>query len=159
MHFHSQKFIRKCGLENGGHFVSARGRFELNFRWIIFNLISVIDGWSISCETDLRWMALDFADDKSTLVQVMAWCCQATSHYLGQCWPSFLLPYDVTRPQWVNPFFAMTYFIICVHFNLLRPGIYAYLVLRRWQAITWTNVDKKENFLCFILSQSLHFLL
>ena len=22
----------------------------------------------------------------STLVQVMAWCCQATSHYLSQCW-------------------------------------------------------------------------
>ena len=27
------------------------------------------------------------ADDKSTLVQVMAWCRQATSHYLNQCWP------------------------------------------------------------------------
>ena len=24
-------------------------------------------------------------DDKSTLVQVMAWCCQASSHYLSQC--------------------------------------------------------------------------
>ena len=26
--------------------------------------------------------------DKSTLVQVMAWCRQATSHYLSQCWHS-----------------------------------------------------------------------
>ena len=34
----------------------------------------------------------------STLVQVMAWCRQATSHYLSQCWPSFLSPYGVTRP-------------------------------------------------------------
>ena len=24
---------------------------------------------------------------QSTLVQVMAWCCQAPSHYLNQCWP------------------------------------------------------------------------
>ena len=23
----------------------------------------------------------------TTLVQVMAWCCQAPSHYLNQCWP------------------------------------------------------------------------
>ena len=38
----------------------------------------------------------------STLAQVMAWCCQATSHYLSQCWPRSLLPYGVTRPQWVK---------------------------------------------------------
>ena len=25
-------------------------------------------------------------DDKSTLIQVVAWCCQAPSHYLNQCW-------------------------------------------------------------------------
>ena len=43
-----------------------------------------------------------FRDDKSTLVQVMAWCRQATSHYLTRCWPRSLPPYGVTRPQWVN---------------------------------------------------------
>ena len=43
-----------------------------------------------------------FTDDKSTLVQIMAWCHQATSHYLSQCWPRSLLPYGVTRLQWVN---------------------------------------------------------
>ena len=32
----------------------------------------------------------------------MAWCRQATSHYLSQCWPRSLSPYDVTRPQWVK---------------------------------------------------------
>ena len=47
-------------------------------------------------------MLLDLTDEKSTLVQVMAWCRQATSHYLSQCWPRSLLPYGVTRPQWVN---------------------------------------------------------
>ena len=26
--------------------------------------------------------------NKSSLVQVMTWCCQATSHYLNQCWPT-----------------------------------------------------------------------
>ena len=32
----------------------------------------------------------------------MAWCHQATSHYLSQCWPRSLSPYDVDRPQWFN---------------------------------------------------------
>ena len=32
----------------------------------------------------------------------MAWCHQATSHYLSQCSPRSMLPYGVTRPQWVN---------------------------------------------------------
>ena len=32
----------------------------------------------------------------------MAWCHQATSHYLNQCWPRSMSPYGITRPQWVN---------------------------------------------------------
>ena len=60
------------------------------------------DDWGISYEIGLRWMLLDLTDDKSTLVQVMAWCRQATSHYLSQCWPRSLSPYGVTKPQWVN---------------------------------------------------------
>ena len=32
----------------------------------------------------------------------MAWCHQATSHYLSQCWPRSISPYGITRPQWVN---------------------------------------------------------
>ena len=50
----------------------------------------------------LRWMPLDLTDDKSTLVQVMAWCRQATSHYLSQCWPRSMSPNGVTRPQGVK---------------------------------------------------------
>ena len=74
----------------------APGRFQRSFRKVIFQLILVIDGWSISCkillksettiESQLKWMTMDLTDGKSTLVQVMAWCRQATSHYLSQCW-------------------------------------------------------------------------
>ena len=80
------------------------GKFEWHFMYLIFQIISVIDDWGISCELALRWMSLDFTDDKTTLVQVMAWCHQATSHYLSQWWPRSLSPYgvSVTRPQWVN---------------------------------------------------------
>ena len=67
-----------------------------------FQTVLVIAGWGISCEIALIWMSLDLTDDQSTSVQVMAWCRQATSHYLSLCWPRSLSPYSVTRPQWVN---------------------------------------------------------
>ena len=35
----------------------------------------------------LRGMPRDLTDYQSTPVQVMAWCRQATSHYMSQCWP------------------------------------------------------------------------
>ena len=67
--------------------------------WIcIFKLILVIDSWGICCEIALIWMSLDFTDDQSTLVQVMAWCHQATSQYLSQCWPRTLSSYGIKRP-------------------------------------------------------------
>ena len=82
----------------------APGRFKWNFRWVIFNLILiklilVIDDCVISFEIALRWMSVDLTDNKSTLVQVMAWCHQATSHYLIQCWPRSVSPFGSTRPN------------------------------------------------------------
>ena len=59
-------------------------------------------GWPADNRPRQDKTSLDFTEDKSTLVQVMAWCHQATSHYLSQCWPRFLSPYSVTRPQWVK---------------------------------------------------------
>ena len=61
-------------------------------------------------------MSLDFTDDQSTLVQVMAWCRQATSHYLSQCWPWSLLPYGVTRPEWVKEHWPLK---LVIHGSLL----------------------------------------
>ena len=84
------------------NFILDYGRFQFNFRKVIFKLNLGNSGWGISYEIALRWMPQDLTDDKSTLVQVMAWCRQATSHYLSQFWPRFLSPNGVTRPQWVN---------------------------------------------------------
>ena len=85
----------------------APGKFEWHFIYVIFKQILVVDNWDISCETVLIWMSLDFTDDQSTLVQVMAWCRQATSHYLSQCWPRSPSPYGITRPQWVKTIQSM----------------------------------------------------
>ena len=82
----------------------APGRFKVKFRWVIFKLILVVNGWGIFCETALIWVSLDHTYDKSTLVHVMAWCRQATSYYMSQCWPRFLPPYSATMSQWVNSF-------------------------------------------------------
>ena len=80
----------------------APGRPRCHFKTAIFNLVLLIGIFTSSKDNALRWMPRDLTDDKSTLVQVMAWCRQATSHYLSQCWPSYMSPYGVTRPQWVN---------------------------------------------------------
>ena len=91
----------------------------------------------ISCEIALRWMPLDVTDGKSTLVQVMAWCRKATSHYLNQCWPRYLSPCGITKPQWVNSFWRSD--AIWGH----RSGsILAQVMAFAWwhQAIIWTSV-------------------
>ena len=79
-----------------------------------FQIISVIDGWSC-----LRWMSLDLTDDKSKLVQVMAWCHQAPSHYMSQCWPRSLSPIGVSRPQWVNLYVLKGFEKIWRHISMI----------------------------------------
>ena len=39
---------------------------------------------------------------RTPLVEVMAWCRLAPSHYLSQCWPRSMSPYSITKPQRVN---------------------------------------------------------
>ena len=48
-------------------------------------------------EISFKWMSQDFIDDKSTSVQVMAWYCEAASHYLIQCWRRSSTPYGITN--------------------------------------------------------------
>ena len=80
----------------------APGRSGFNFKSAIFNLVLLIGIFTSSKDNALRWMPRDLTNDKSTLVQAIAWYHQATSHHLSQCWLSSMSPYGVTRPQWVN---------------------------------------------------------
>ena len=68
---------------------------------VIFKLISRKYILSIFNATALRWMPRVLTDDYSALIQVMAWCHQKTSHYLGQCWPRSMSPYGI-MPLWVS---------------------------------------------------------
>ena len=82
----------------------APARFQFNIRKVIFKLTLVNGGRGRCYEIALRWMPKDLTDDKSKLVQLMAWCRQN----LSQCRPRSLSPYDVTRPQWVNEYYNHT---------------------------------------------------
>ena len=132
----------------------APGRLENNFQKVFFKLISWIDTLSNSWETVLRRMPQNPSDDKSTLVQVMAWCRQATSHYLSQCCPRSLSPHGITRPQWFNilkheengqqfaHWLINVYFIFLNKHHCILIEISLKFVsngLYRQQVITWTN--------------------
>ena len=73
------------------------------------NLSLLIGIFKSSYDNVLRRTPQNLTDDKSTLVQVMAWCRQATSHYLSQCWARSPMPYGVTRPQWVKYYTCTIY--------------------------------------------------
>ena len=76
----------------------SRVRFpRMNWNEIIFKIILATDGRWFSCELSLKWRPLDLTVDKSTLVQVIAWCYQVTSHYLSPCWLRSMLLYHYTK--------------------------------------------------------------
>ena len=91
------------------------GCMNLTF-WLLADLIECLANFG---DWLLRLMKLPWSDrhwtlsliTKSTLVQVMAWCHQATSHYLSKCWPRSVSPYGVTRPQWVKVQISASVFI------------------------------------------------
>ena len=101
---HNTALLQATILVSGSDYLNslAPGRFQSDFENVIFNLALLIGIFKTSYDNVLRWKPQNITDDKSTLVQVMAWCRQATSHYLNQYWPRSPMPYGVTRPQWVN---------------------------------------------------------
>ena len=98
-------------------------------------------------------MSLNLSDNKLILVHVLrihvlvkAWYCQATSHYLSQCWNSSMSPYDVTRPQWVKAQWPeMIPWIF--YQNTLNFKVHVMLFGYWHQDTTWTNVDKLRSFM------------
>ena len=66
-------------------------------------------------------------DDKSGVVQVMAWCRLATNHYLSQCWRRLMLPRIVTGPQWVKQYIGqwdkLRSFVGVFHWGLIKMTV------------------------------------
>ena len=57
-----------------------------NLKCVIFKGMTVITFMSFSSATAFKWMAKDPTNEKSKFAWVMAWCYEATSQYLNQCW-------------------------------------------------------------------------
>ena len=62
---------------------------------VIFKYISTTGSWGFSSENWSDWLLVNIGSGKGLVPS-------ATSHYLSQCWPRSLLPFAVTRPQWVK---------------------------------------------------------
>ena len=74
---------------------------SLGHNELISKLISRIDILSISCEIAPRW----FVNLKSWLVSIgfgNVLMPMTPNHNLNQCWPNSVMPYGVTRPQWIH---------------------------------------------------------
>ena len=72
-------------------------------------------------------MPRDLIDDESALVQVMAWCRLATSHYLNQCGLISMTPHGITKPQWVNQLTIL----------VLKLEYFGWTRLLQWQLMPW----------------------
>ena len=103
----------------------APGTCGNNFKSVTSEYLLLMKFLSTCCEIALMWIPQNIVDE-STLVQVMVWCRQATSHYLNQCWLRSPTPYAVTRLQWVKEW------SLC-KFN---PSVTAARIFRNNQVIT-----------------------
>ena len=110
---------------------------------MIFKPILMVNGWGVSCETALRLMSLGLTYDKSTLVQVMAWCRQTPSHFLSQCWLRSLSLFGVTRPQRVNEYI---YNDLITFFKMADKSLYNFKSSR-----CYSCCDQPVNKSCFSL--------
>ena len=61
-----------------------------------------LENFCILIDISLKFFCNGQIANKSTLVQVVAWHHQATSHYLNLYWPKCLAPYGIAGPQWVE---------------------------------------------------------
>ena len=72
-----------------------------NFADDMFRCVFLIEKVWISIEISLEFDTKSPINNMPTMVQIMAWRLQATSHYLNQPWPNVLAHLCVTPPGWV----------------------------------------------------------
>ena len=89
--------------------------------------ISLIARAKHGCKTRVhRWLANTMLwntfDDKSKVVQLIAWYCQATSHYLNQCWPRSMSRHVISLGPNKSTLVMLNFILnnIKIYFRLLR---------------------------------------
>ena len=69
------------------------GRSGCDFKSILSNLVWLISVFRSGQDDALRWMPQNLTDDKSELVQVIAWCREPINYDLNQRWHSCMSQY------------------------------------------------------------------
>ena len=83
-------------VKNGLHVVTWE-IYGSDFKCIIMKLILLTDTLSIASGITLWWAPQDFTDNKSVLVEVMAWLPWGTKPLSQPILIKFILPYDITK--------------------------------------------------------------
>ena len=151
-----------CNLSHVYACILVPGRCGSNFKRKIFKLITLNTNLDTPCGHAVKLLPQNLTSKKSALAQVMAWYHQATGHYPGQCFPSYMSPYGVAMPHELNNSLAPSGFNFkCVIFkqSLVLHIVDHFLwichqvnakdlwLTRKWlraarqQAITWARVD------------------
>ena len=86
-----------CGKSGSTH----AGLNEMSDIWKTTFLKAFSKKKSFMVQISLKFVLTDPIDNNSALVQLMAWCCQAPSHYPNQCWPSSMTHICDIRAQCV----------------------------------------------------------
>ena len=144
----------------------APERCSWNLTKVFFKFILRSNIFSASCEIGLWWAPQNPTDDESQLVQVMAWCHQAASHYLNQCWPISMSPYNTTRPQAHNELSHQAEYkpIFAVNFIFIFPSPTAFKLTKIHVLCTsishtdmiFTLSMERESQTCYCLILILH---
>ena len=113
----------------------------------------MIDGWGNPCEITLIWMTLDLTDDKSTLVWIVAWCCQSTSHYLSQCWPRSMASLGHNELTWETCTWVQFIDDILVIIKIQWKICFPVIIWNRWNLFRspMTSPLNGCHFSCFFL--------
>ena len=81
----------------------------------------------------------------------MAWCCQATSHYLNRCWLNicYHMASPVHNEWWVekNPHFLSSEYLDCLWYKTITVTYAEYFI----NDITWHNPVKRVKTLQFCI--------
>ena len=101
------------------------------FKYVIFTCVE--ESTFMKSYDVFWWMARDPTDHKSTLVQIMAGCCQATSNCRNQ-WLRSFTPYGIIRPQWVKSIFVLN------TYNNMNC-VYIYICLVWVEFFCWCSIS------------------
>ena len=92
----------------------------LHFADDIFKCQFLKEKFYILIQFSLKFVPNSPTDNMSVLVQVVAWCKTDNKLLPKNCWLRSLMPFGVTRPQWVKPKQHLTQVASCLQAKTMK---------------------------------------